>query len=176
MGPLVSRVRDERGVVAPSRVMLVAIVAVAIAGASYVATMPDPAESAHTVAAKEPASPTLSPSAPPTSTASTPKQKSKPKPKPALKRSDVYVEVFNNSGISGLASRTSDKAQGVGWKVIGSDNWYGTIPATTVYFPQRLEPAAKILARDLGITRLKPAIQPMRFDRLTVILTTDYTS
>lgn len=175
MGPLVSRVRDERGVVAPSRVMLVAIVAVAIAGATYVATMPDPAQSAHTVAAKEPASsPTLSPSAPPTSTASTPKQT--PKPKPALKRSDVYVEVFNNSGIGGLASRTSDKAQGVGWKVVGSDNWYGTIPATTVYYPQRLEPAAKILARDLGITRVKPAIAPMRFDRLTVILTTDYTS
>jgi hypothetical protein len=161
--------RDEHGVVVPSRVMLVAIVAVAIAGAAFVATKPDPAQSAHTVAAKErpTASATPSPSVTPTS---------KPTPRPAVKRSEVYVEVFNNSGISGLAGRTSSKAQGVGWKVVGSDNWYGTIPATTVYYPERLHAAAKILARDLGITRIKPAIAPMRFDRLTVILTSDYTS
>ena len=31
--------------------------------------------------------------------------------------------------------------------------------------------AARLLGRDLGINRLRPAIAPMRFDRLTVILT-----
>ncbi|MEP6817603.1 MAG: LytR C-terminal domain-containing protein [Marmoricola sp.] len=164
--------RDERGLVAPSRLLLVLIVVVAIAGATYVATAPDPTASAHTAAAK----PTVSPSATQTSAQAAPTPTPARKPKPVVKRSDVYVEVFNNSGISGLAGRTSGKAQSVGWKVVGSDNWYGTIPATTVYYPARLGAAAKILARDLGITRIRPAIAPMRFDRLTVILTTDYTA
>jgi LytR cell envelope-related transcriptional attenuator len=171
---MLRRVRDERGVVAPSRLLLLLIVIVAIAGATYVATMPDPSSSAHTVADKNPATASSSPSA--SATASVPAPAKTKKAVPAVKRSEVYVEVFNNSGIHGLAGRTSGKAQSVGWKVVGSDNWYGTIPATTVYYPGRLKAAAKILARDLGITRVKPAIQPMRLDRLTVILTTDYAS
>ncbi len=57
---------------------------------------------------------------------------------------------------------------------MGSDNWYGTIAASTVYFPPDLKAPAKALAKDLGIARLQPAIDPMRYDRLTVILTSDY--
>ena len=57
---------------------------------------------------------------------------------------------------------------------MGSDNWYGTIDASTVYFPPDLKAPAKALAKDLGIARLQPAIDPMRYDRLTVILTSDY--
>ena len=34
--------------------------------------------------------------------------------------------------------------------MVGSDNWYGTIPASTVYYPARLETAGKLLALDLG--------------------------
>ena len=56
---------------------------------------------------------------------------------------------------------------------MGSDNWYGTIPTSTVYHPERLEAAAKLLALDLGIGRTALAIDPMRLDRLTVILTAD---
>jgi hypothetical protein len=93
---------------------------------------------------------------------------------PAVRRAETYVEVYNNSGISGLAGATASKISGAGWQVVGSDNWYGTIPATTVYYPSRLEAQAKLLAKDLGIVRLRPAIAPMRFDRLTVILTGDY--
>ncbi|MDQ6642640.1 MAG: LytR C-terminal domain-containing protein, partial [Actinomycetota bacterium] len=140
----------------------------------YVATTPHAAQSAHTVAASQTPTPTPTPVASQTSAPATPAPKTQ-KPKPVVKRADVYVEVYNNSGIGGLAGRTSGKAQAVGWKVVGSDNWYGTIPATTVYYPARLQAAAKMLARDLGITRIRPAIQPMRFDRLTVILTSDYT-
>jgi hypothetical protein len=84
------------------------------------------------------------------------------------------VEVYNNSGISGLAGSTASRIAGAGWQVVGSDNWYGTIPASTVYYPDRLEEEAELLAKDLGIARLNPAISPMRFDRLTVILTGDY--
>jgi hypothetical protein len=63
------------------------------------------------------------------------------------------------------------QASQIGWQVVGSDNWYGTIPASTVYYPQRLERAGKLLALDLGIQRTAPAVDPMRLDRLTVILT-----
>ena len=90
-----------------------------------------------------------------------------------MKRSRTYVEVYNNSGITGLAGRVAGKAADAGWQVVGSDNWYGTIPATTVYYPQRLKAEAKVLGLDLGIRRLAPAVDPMRLDRLTVILTGD---
>ena len=169
--------RDERGVVAPSRVMLIAVVAVAIAGAAFIATSPQPKQAAQVVASETTpsASPTHTPPPSPTPTA-TPTKKPPKKKKVVVERGDTIVVVFNNSGITGLASRTSGTAQGAGWNVVGSDNWYGTIPATTVYYPERLHAAAKVLARDLGIRRIKPAIDPMQGDRLTVILTTDYAS
>ena len=165
--------RDERGVVAPSRVMLIAVVAVAIAGAAFIATSPQPEQAARVVASTSTpsATPTPTPSRTPTPTPKPPKKK-----KVVVKRGETIVVVFNNSGITGLASRTSGTAQGAGWNVVGSDNWYGTIPATTVYYPERLHAAAKVLARDLGIQRIKPAIDPMQGDRLTVILTSDYAS
>jgi len=80
-------------------------------------------------------------------------------------------EVFNNSSVSGLAGRVAAQAAHVGWQVVGSDNWYGTIPASTVYYPPRLAKAAHQLSLDLGIRRRMPAVSPMRLDRLTVILT-----
>ena len=83
----------------------------------------------------------------------------------------VLVEVFNNSSVSGLAGRVAAQAAHVGWQVVGSDNWYGTIPASTVYYPPRLAKAAHQLSLDLGIRRRMPAVSPMRLDRLTVILT-----
>lgn len=167
--------RDDRGVVAPSRVMLIAVVAVAIAGAVFIATSPKPEQAARVVASTT--TPSATPTPTPTATPSaTPTRKAPKKKRVVVKRSDTIVVVFNNSGITGLASRTSGTAQGAGWNVVGSDNWYGTIPATTVYYPERLHAAAKVLARDLGIQRIKPAIDPMQGDRLTVILTSDYAS
>ena len=84
---------------------------------------------------------------------------------------EAYVEVYNNSSISGLAAQTASELQDAGWNVVGTDNWYGNIPATTVYYPERLREQARLLARDLGVDRVLPAVAPMRFDRLTVILT-----
>ena len=94
--------------------------------------------------------------------------------KHTVKRGDVYVDVYNNSNITGLAGQTATRIASAGWQVVGSDNWYGTIPATTIYYPPRLEAAARLLSRDLGIQRVIPAIDPMSMDRLTVILTADY--
>ena len=167
------RVRNERGVVFPSPVVMLSVVAVAMAGVAYVATRSEaPIEREVTTVAQPQAEPTPSKSVPhqklPTGKPPTIK-----KAEPVVVRGKVYVEVYNNSGITGLAGSTAAQASDVGWQVVGSDNWYGTIPASTVYYPERLKAAAKVLALDLGIGRVVPAIEPMDLDRLTVILTAD---
>ncbi|MGN6132044.1 MAG: LytR C-terminal domain-containing protein [Nocardioidaceae bacterium] len=166
---------DQRGFVLSSPLAVVSAAAVVLAGIAFAVTgsdeKPDPV--ARQVTAVTHAKPHETHAAAPATKA--PRPVIKKKPKPSVRRGDVYVEVYNNSGISGLAGRTSQRASGAGWNVVGSDNWYGTIPASTVYYPERLHTAAKLLARDLGIERLRPSIAPMRFDRLTVILTGDST-
>jgi hypothetical protein len=168
------RRRDERGVAFPSPVVLLSVLAVAMAGIAFVATDGGPGPERVTVVSR----PVESPSTPssPSTTAAEPKPEPKPgsKPtrrKPAVRRGEVVVEVYNNSGITGLAGRVAGRTSDVGWQVVGSDNWVGTIPSSTVYFPPRLAEAGRVLARDLGIERVMPAVEPMRFDRLTVILT-----
>lgn len=161
---------DERGIALSSPVALVSAAVVLVAGAAFFATGGEPGRPE--VAAPVTAAPRTTA---PVTTAPRPVIEERKKPsKPPVRRGQVYVEVYNNSGISGLAGRTAAKARGAGWQVVGSDNWYGTIPASTVYFPERLRSEARLLGRDLGVSRLKPAIAPMRLDRLTVILTTDY--
>jgi hypothetical protein len=161
--------RDERGVAFPSPVVMLSIIAVAMAGFAFVATADDePTERRITTASAPTVTETPTPEAVvPTTPAPT------KKPKPQVKRGEVYVEVFNNSGISGLAAGIAAKATQVGWQVVGEDNWMGSIPASTVYYPPRLQAAAKLLALDLGIQRTMPAVDPMKMDRLTVVLTAD---
>lgn len=175
MRRLVGRVRTQRGLAMSSPVALLSVGAVVLAGAAFVATSGHEDEPAtRPAAAARPATTTATPAPTPTSTAPAPVVKKKPTKKPVVRRGGTYVEVYNNSGISGLAGSTAARAQGAGWEVVGSDNWYGTIPASTVYYPARLHAQAKLLGKDLGISRLKPSIAPMRGDRLTVILTSDY--
>ena len=174
-----SRVRDERGVVFPSPVVMLSIIAVAMAGIAFVATRGhDTGEQDVTTVARAerhqaaPQGPDQAhDAAKHASKAKDHEPKHHDKKKPAVQRGKVYVEVYNNSGVSGLAGRVAGRASTAGWNVVGSDNWYGTIPASTVYYPQRLKPAAKVLAHDLGVRRMQPAVDPMRLDRLTVILT-----
>jgi LytR cell envelope-related transcriptional attenuator len=155
--------RDERGVVFPSPVVILSVVAVAMAGVAFVATRDGAPE-------EKQISTISQPEATPTPTADpTPSKPATPKPK--VDRSKVYVVVFNNSNVTGLAGKVAAKASQIGWQVVGSDNWYGTIPASTVYYPQRLAKEGRLLALDLGIQRTAPAVDPMRLDRLTVILT-----
>ncbi len=166
--PFPSRSRTERGAAFPSPLVMLSIIAIAMAGFAFVATRDaGPTERRITPTAVT-ASQTTEPIQP---TAVAPTKK--PAPKPVVKRGEVYVEVFNNSGIKGLAAITGDKATQVGWQVVGEDNWYGAIPASTVYYPARLKAAAKQLALDLGIGRTALAVEPMKMDRLTVVLTAD---
>ena len=135
-----------------------------MAGIAYVATKDQPPTEREVRTVSTPSEPEP--------TAEQPTAKPKPSRRPSP-RGDVYVEVYNNSGIQGLAGSVAGVATDVGWQVVGSDNWYGTIPASTVYYPERLKAAAQLLALDLGIRRTMPATGPMRRDRLTVVLNAD---
>jgi hypothetical protein len=161
------RSRDQRGVVFPSPVVILSILAVAMAGVAWVATRHQaPTERLVTSSSHQ------TPSAHPTAYQKPTHQTHHAQPaKPQVDRSKVIVQVFNNSHISGLAGRVAGRATNAGWQVVGSDNWYGTIPTSTVYYPARLKAAGRLLALDLGIHRSMPAVAPMRLDRLTVILT-----
>jgi LytR cell envelope-related transcriptional attenuator len=157
------RRRDERGVVFPSPVVILSVIAVAMAGVAFVVTQDRAPTDRRIATVSEP------------EVSSTPTPTAAPVPdkpaKPQVDRSKVYVVVFNNSNVAGLAGQVAASATQIGWQVVGSDNWYGTIPASTVYYPQRLAKEGKLLALDLGIQRTAPAVDPMRLDRLTVILT-----
>lgn len=175
--------RNERGITLTSPLALLSGAAIVVAGAAFLLSDPPtpPPETLRSVQGTPAVGPTTRPpraQPPHRSHSARPTKKHKPaprtpKPQP-VSRGEVYVEVFNNTGITGLAGSTASRIAGAGWQVVGSDNWYGAIPASTVYYPERLAKEAKLLAKDLGIGRIEPAISPMQFDRLTVILTTDY--
>ena len=169
MNPSPRRVRDERGLVLPTRLLALCISAVAMAALVIIADNPDKApDEAATPAVTEPSKDAAEPTP-----SATPTVKAKPKPKP-VKRGDTYVTVFNNTRVKGLAGGVAEKAKGAGWNVVATDNWYGTVDGTAVYYPPRLKAAAEELGFDLGIKRIKPSQEPMQFDRITVILTDDY--
>ena len=158
--------RRPRSAVFPSPVVMLSIIAVFMAAVAFMATRNAEPTEREVIPAAQPQA-TATPAAPLTK-----KPTAKPKPTPpAIKRGKVYVEVYNNSNIRGLAGRVAERATGAGWQVVGSDNWVGTIPTTTVYYPPRLKRAGELLALDLGIDRTNTAVDPMRSDRLTLILT-----
>ncbi len=158
------RRRDQRGAVLPSPLVMLSVIAVAMAAIAFVATRgSEPTEREVTPVAQAPSATSSAEPAEPT-------QKPKPAP-PAVKRGEVFVEVYNNSGITGLAGGVAQQAGAAGWQVVGTDNWVGTIPTTTVYYPKRLKREADLLALDLGVKRTYLAVAPMKLDRLTLILT-----
>ena len=148
------------------------VVVVAAVLAFFITGSPDPPAAAQP--AVPDATPTKEPQArePEEPDVREPREGRKPRRERPAKPS-AYVEVFNNSGITGLADLTAGELSGAGWEVVGTDNWYGDIPATTVYYPPRLKGQASLLADEVGATRIRPAVEPMRFDRLTLILTGD---
>ncbi|MGZ0148583.1 LytR C-terminal domain-containing protein [Kribbella sp. WER1] len=118
------------------------------------------------------AGPTSQPTQPPKTTE--PPQPTQPVTIPAEER--PAIEVYNNTPRKGLADSVANRAKAAGWTVSGSpDNWHGKVAESTVYYPPGMIAAANQLAHDLGIGRSKGALDNMKKDRLTVILTSDYT-
>lgn len=117
---------------------------------------------------------------PPTSGATT--ASSRPSPTPtattrtshrrtvAAPRPRAPVVVLNNTRIDGLAARTAQHLEQLGWHVRATGNFQGLIPHDTVYFPAGLRSQARRLANVLDNPRVLPALSWMRPRTLTVIL------
>jgi len=171
--------RNAYGFVLPTRLMVFSISAVALAGLVFVATQNDETPDKATPSAASSASSSPKPyDGPQNESTDQPDPEvtpaATPKPPPVVKRASYNLVVFNNTNIKGLAGKTADRAEKAGWTVINTDNWVGSVDTSTVYYGPEMKAAASLLAKDLGIKRIKPFISPMRPDRLTVILTTDY--
>lgn len=175
--------RDQRGAVLPSPVVWLSIVAVVVAAVAFVATRgAEPKEREITTSSSSADETTdqtettdgtddetsAGTTDDPTESATPEEPKKTKKP---VERSEHGVVVFNNTSTAGLAGEVLTRVQEIGWKAVAADNWYGTIPATTVYFPPGQRDAAQKLALDLGIQRLVPADPAMSDTNLTVILT-----
>lgn len=88
------------------------------------------------------------------------------------------VRVYNNSTVSGLATRAADDMREAGWPVTEVGNYpSGVIPTTTVYYrpgtPE--QSAAELLADEFGM-RVEPRFAGIRGlpPGLIVIVTGDY--
>ena len=156
------RSRADEGFAMSSPVALMSAAAVVLAGVAYLVTDPEVSKPEQVALAAGPA----------------PIERKvvmeAVKVEPTVQRGDIYVSVYNNSNITGLAGTTAQRIITAGWQVVGSDIWDGTIPASTIYYPSQLEDAARLLSKDLGIERVLPAVDPMLMDRLTLILTSDF--
>ena len=160
----------ERGLVLPSWLALASLGLVAIAVLALFVTSPAPAPTSRPVSdvASQPREVTPSP----TDSGRDHPRKERPPRERQPQTPQAYVEVYNNSTITGLAARTAGELRAAGWNVVSTGNWSVDIkPETTVYYPAGLRDQARLLARDLGADRVLPAVSPMRFDLLTVILT-----
>ena len=162
---------SEQGAVAPASLLAAAVVAVAIGTAGYALTS-GPSESIQQPSTRSAPAQHETVTKP---VVKKPVATVKPTPTaPVINRGNFNVAIYNDSNIRGLAARTSTKAQTVGWKVVTTSQWFGTVDTSTVYYPPAMKAAAQQLATDLGITTVKASVSPMQMDQLTVILTSTY--
>lgn len=161
--------KGERGVALPTPVIALSVVAVVAAVIIFWITGGDGDEGKEI--AQSGSSPSASPSASPKAAKAEGKKPPKAEPSP-VDRAKVSVEVYNQSNIAGLAGDVAAKATTVGWNVVGEDNWMGSVPENTVYYPREMKREAQQLADDLGIKRTHLLVEgSMKGDRLTVVLT-----
>lgn len=153
--------------------MVFSISVVALAGLFFVATQDDDAPTTASPSSSVTATPQVTKA--PATTSSTPTPTPTPKPTPKkIVRSKYDVVVFNNTNTKGLAGSTASRAEKAGWSIYTTDNWHGTVDTSTVYYGPKMKAAARLLADDLDITRIKASFAPMNPKLLTVILTVGY--
>ena len=170
--------RDERGAVLPSPVVWLSIIAVVVAAIAFVATR-DAEPKEREITTSSSSDDETSDSSTPTDGDTTETDDPTETPRRTSRRRPSLRSCAARSASSSSTTRaprvwpaeTLARVQEIGWNGIAADDWYGTIPATTVYFPPGMRDAAQMLALDLGIQRLVPADAAMSDTNLTVILT-----
>lgn len=173
--------RDQRGAVLPSPVVLFSIVVLAVAAIAFVTTRDSGSDEREITQTAQESTPNSSASDgdtdgssdAPSDGASEPSDEPTRKPKPPIQKDQVGVTVFNNTATAGLAGEVLAQVDQIGWNGLVADNWYGSVPATTVYYPEGMKREGRQLALDLGIQRVLPADadSDMSTENLTVILT-----
>jgi len=92
----------------------------------------------------------------------------------SARRAAVTVVVLNQTTVSGLAAAVAEDLRRAGWQVIGTGNFHGAVPSSTVYYPEDAERAAEALASDIpGPDRVRPRFGNLSTSRLTVVLAED---
>ena len=120
------------------------------------------------------ATPTATPSPSATATA-TPTEAPSETSAPVAESFDTEVVVLNQTSRAGLAGEVADRLRAAGWTVPAVGNFRGTVPATTVYFPDGEQSAAEALAADLPTEpRVRPRFGNLSTTRLTVVVTDTY--
>lgn len=85
------------------------------------------------------------------STATTP-----PAPPELPEPATISLAVLNGTTISGFAAKTAGRAQTLGYRNPSAGNTPTTQDPTTAYFRPGKQPAAQRVAKDLGVTAVKP--------------------
>lgn len=85
------------------------------------------------------------------------------------------VVVFNQTVRRGLAADFRDALVAAGWEVAATDDWRGTVPATTIYYPPGMQDAARALMSQFpAVERIRPAFPGIPTSQLTVILCKEF--
>jgi cytoskeletal protein RodZ len=177
-----SKADEPSGASTPKPTTPPSTVGASIPRPSSAASTPTPSKAPSSTPTTAPTSepPPEPPSEPPSQPTSEPTQPTQPTQPPAVEPTVIPadqrpgVEIYNNTPRKGLADSVAGRARQAGWTVAGVDNWHGKVVESTVYYPPGMLDAANQLARDLGVPRTKGALDNMKKDRLTVILTSDY--
>lgn len=141
-------------------------------GAVASQTTRPPSNPAQKAAGETPSATPSTPSATPTTTPTSQESQS---PEPVVESFDTEVVVLNQTSRAGLAGEVADRLRASGWSVPAVGNFRGTVPSTTVYYPDGEQAAAAAVAADLPTEpRVRPRFGNLSTTRLTVVVTDSY--
>ncbi|TDE10395.1 LytR C-terminal domain-containing protein [Jiangella asiatica] len=85
------------------------------------------------------------------------------------------IGVLNQTGVTGLAEFAQQRFEEGGWEVPAIGSWDGSVPETTVYYPEdQQEVAEALMAQFPEIGRIMPTFEGINQERVIVILVDDY--
>lgn len=113
----------------------------------------------------------------PTDEGSADPEESEPDDEPTTAPSEVRepVGIANQTDVEGLEEQARETLEEGGWEVPAVSPFEGTVPETTVYYPEGQEEAAEALSAQFPeIGRVQPTFEGVNTSRLVVVLADDY--
>lgn len=85
------------------------------------------------------------------------------------------VGIANQTSVDGLAESARKRLEAGGWEVPAVSSFHGSVPETTVYYPDGMRAAAEALSAQFPeIGRIQPTFEGLNPTRLVVVLVEDY--